>query len=112
MRRNGPLVESLGVAVGGAGNYGTSQPEGEQIALPKDIPCVLAATGVLEGGDVPPFSSRGPVRPWSDVPFFENAPEPLKPDLTTCIGGFPLWHHTTFPGRQVTLFRSFGPADG
>ena len=37
-----------GVAVGGAGNF-SRLPKGKQIALPKDIPCVIAAAGILEG---------------------------------------------------------------
>ena len=41
------------VAVGGAGNFGAGprgQPKGKQIALPKDIPCVIAAAGIIEDG--------------------------------------------------------------
>ncbi len=99
------------VAVGGAGNFATSHPEGEQIGVPKDIPCVLAMAGIDQDGNVPPFSSRGPVRPWSDVLFFEGTTEPLKPDLTACNAGFPLWHHTEMRGRRVEVFQGFGPDD-
>ncbi|MBK8979825.1 MAG: S8 family peptidase [Planctomycetes bacterium] len=102
-------LEACGVvSVGGAGNYGQNQPAGAQIALPKDIPCVLAVAGVLADGAVPPFSSRGPCR-WDDVPFFmdHGADDPLqKPDVTACSGGFPVWHWQRFPGRKVELVRA------
>eukprot|EP00913_Durusdinium_trenchii_P023466 g22044.t1 len=49
------------VAVGGAGNFNRpGTPRGKQIAVPKDIPCVIAAAGVVENGKAPGFSSRGP----------------------------------------------------
>lgn len=95
------------VAVGGAGNFGRSAPEGRQIAFPKDIPCVIAAAGVVESGEVPPFSSRGPVT-WDLAPWYADHPagHPLeKPDVSGCIGGFPVWHRLEMPGRGVEVFR-------
>ena len=94
------------VAVGGAGNFGRSSPPGKQIALPKDIPCVIAAAGIVESGEASPASSRGPCT-WDDVPFFGDYPNtaPLpKPDVTACFGGFPVWHWTKFgEGRRVEV---------
>ena len=90
------------VAVGGAGNFGISSPEGHQIAIPKDIPCVIAAAGIEKDGKAPRASSRGPCT-WNDVPFFLDYPpeHPLeKPDVTGCFGGFPVWHWTSFPGQR------------
>jgi hypothetical protein len=90
------------VAVGGAGNFGESAPAGRQIALPKDIPCVIAAAGVLEDGVAPAFSSRGPCT-WHDVLFFADHPPdaPLaKPDVTGCCGGFPVWHWARAGNRR------------
>jgi len=85
------------LGVGGAGNFGPggrpALPEGHQIALPKDIPCVIAAAGILETGQTPAFSSRGPCW-WNDVRFYNDYPpeKPLqKPDVTGCIGGYPVW---------------------
>jgi len=87
------------VAVGGAGNFGPGanarmrQPAGKQIALPKDIPCVIAAAGVLEDGSKPPMSSEGPCS-WSGVKFYDDYPKDaplLKPDVTGCFGGYPVW---------------------
>ncbi|MCA8968983.1 MAG: S8 family serine peptidase, partial [Planctomycetes bacterium] len=78
------------VSVGGAGNFAKTAPTGKQIALPKDIPCVLAAAGILEDGSLAPQSSRGPVS-WSDVRGYESAPTPQKPDVTACFGGYPVW---------------------
>lgn len=80
------------VAVGGAGNF-ARLPEGRQIALPKDIPCVIAAAGILEDGSIAPPSSRGPCR-WAGVRFYDDYPpaRPLiKPDVTGCFGGYPVW---------------------
>jgi subtilisin family serine protease len=90
------------VAVGGAGNFGVSSPEGLQIALPKDIPCVIAAAGIGRDGKAASSSSRGPCT-WNEVPFFGDYPpeQPLeKPDVTGCFGGFPVWHWTRFPGSR------------
>jgi len=93
------------VAVGGAGNFAKTQPEGRQIALPKDIPCVITASGIGKDGSAPPFSSRGPCT-WADVPFFRDYPAeaPLhKPDVAGCAAGFPVWHWQAFPGREVKV---------
>jgi len=92
-------------AVGGAGNFARTAPAGRQIALPKDIPCVIAAAGIGRDGTVPPFSSRGPCT-WDDVPWFHDFPAsaPLhKPDVTGCSSGFPVWHWTAMPSRQVEV---------
>ena len=91
------------LAVGGAGNYGTTSPKGQQIALPKDIPCVIAAAGILEDGRRPAASSTGPCT-WAGVPFFDDFPgsNPLaKPDVTGCFGGFPVWSRATFPNAKI-----------
>lgn len=83
-------------AVGGAGNFGggpRALPKGRQIALPKDIPCVIAAAGISKNGAAPVFSSRGPCS-WKGVKFYDDYPpeKPLqKPDVTGCIGGYPVW---------------------
>lgn len=79
---------------GGAGNFAKSAPEGKQITIPKDIPCVLAAAGTLEDGSRPDFSSKGPVT-WSGVKFYDDYPEskPLvKPDISAPAGGFSCWN--------------------
>lgn len=95
------------VAVGGAGNFGAGprgQPKGKQIALPKDIPCVIAAAGIIENGSQPPFSSKGPCY-WDGVKFYSDYPKdkPLrKPDVTGCIGGYPVW------GRPAAVKRTRG----
>lgn len=86
------------VAVGGAGNF-SKLPKGKQIALPKDIPCVIAAAGILEDGSKAPASSEGPCS-WKGVKFYDDYPEdkPLrKPDVTGLFGGYPVW------GRPLTL---------
>ena len=59
------------VAVGGAGNFARRAPQGKQIALPKDIPCVIAAAGILEDGRLSPASSRGPVT-WDGVRYYDD----------------------------------------
>lgn len=92
-------------AVGGAGNFARSAPAGRQIALPKDIPCVIAAAGIGRDGVAPAFSSRGPCT-WDDVPWFHDFPPsaPLhKPDVTGCAAGFPVWHWTDSRGRPVQV---------
>ena len=95
------------LAVGGAGNFGAgqrAQPKGKQIALPKDIPCVIAAAGIIEDGTQPPFSSKGPCY-WEGVKFYSDYPKdkPLrKPDVTGCIGGYPVW------GRPNVVARTRG----
>lgn len=82
------------VSVGGAGNYATSRPTGFQIGSPKDIPCVIAAAGVLENGQAPASSSRGPVS-WQGIRYYDNGdandPSLGKPDVTGCNGGYPVW---------------------
>jgi subtilisin family serine protease len=94
------------LCVGGAGNFVRSAPPGKQIALPKDIPCVMAVSGVLEGLRRAPFSSKGPCT-WSGVRFYNDYPadSPLaKPDLAAPAGGFPCWSHgTTLPNRTWKL---------
>lgn len=82
------------VSVGGAGNYATRRPVGLQIGSTKDIPCVIAVAGIREDGQVPAFSSRGPVS-WKGIRYYskqdiENPPL-SKPDVTACNGGFPMW---------------------
>ena len=92
------------VAVGGAGNFARSHPKGKQIALPKDIPCVIAAAGIYEDGGKAPASSEGPCT-WSGVKFYDDYPEksPLaKPDVTGCFGGYPVW------GRPSVVPRTRG----
>jgi len=89
------------VAVGGAGNF-SRLPSGSQIALPKDIPCVIAAAGILEDGSKAPMGSEGPCT-WNGVKFYDDYPPdaPLpKPDVTGCFGGYPVW------GRPLA-FRRF-----
>lgn len=90
-------AEHLSVAgilpVGGAGNFAKTAPEGKQICLPKDIPCVVAVAGILEDGRRPEFSSKGPCT-WTGVRFYDDYPatKPLcKPDLCAPAGGFPCW---------------------
>ena len=86
------------VSVGGAGNFGPGarrrrQPRGRQIALPKDIPCVIAASGILKNGKLAPASSEGPCF-WNSVKFYNDfgKKKPLnKPDVTACFGGYPVW---------------------
>lgn len=93
------------VAVGGAGNFARTAPAGRQIALPKDIPCVIAASGIGKDGLAPAFSSKGPCT-WDDVPFFRDYPAsaPLgKPDVAGCSAGFPVWHRARMPNRPVDV---------
>jgi hypothetical protein len=96
------------LSVGGAGNFGKgsrrAQPAGKQIALPKDIPCVIAASGILRNGNKAPASSEGPCY-WSDVKFYSDYPKnkPLnKPDVTGYFGGYPVW------GRPSAVQRTNG----
>jgi subtilisin family serine protease len=80
------------VAVGGAGNF-ARLPAGKQIALPKDIPCVIAAAGITEDGAKAQASSEGPCT-WSGVKFYDDFPtdRPLiKPDVTGLFTGYPMW---------------------
>lgn len=93
------------VAVGGAGNFARTADAGKQITLPKDIPCVIAAAGVGRNRQIAGFSSRGPCT-WHDVPFFHDHPPEsplLKPDVTACAAGFPVWHWTQSRGREVEV---------
>lgn len=93
---------------GGAGNFAQNAPEGKQITIPKDIPCVLAVAGTLEDGSRPAFSSKGPVT-WSGVRFYDDYPpeRPLqKPDLSAPAGGFPCWTLAADVREQwTTLFK-------
>ena len=93
---------SLGgvLPLGGAGNYGPqsrrAMPLGKQIGLPKDIPCVLAISGVDSSRNQLAFSSEGPCY-WEDVRFFSDYSKsnPLpKPDLTAFPSGYPVWNVT------------------
>ncbi len=81
------------LSAGGAGNFARSAPRGKQIALPKDIPCVIASAGILRDGSKAPPSSEGPCY-WENVAFYSDYPHdhPLaKPDVTGYFGGFPVW---------------------
>ena len=78
---------------GGAGNFAKSAPEGKQITIPKDIPCVMAMAGTFEDLSRPEFSSKGPVM-WEGVKYYSDYPStaPLKkPDAGAPAGGFPCW---------------------
>jgi subtilisin family serine protease len=80
------------VAVGGAGNF-ARLPPGSQIALPKDIPCVMAVAGITQDGEKAPASSEGPCT-WAGVKFYDDYPaeRPLsKPDVTGIFSGYPMW---------------------
>ncbi len=92
------------VAVGGAGNFRRNKPAGQQIAIPKDIPCVIAAAGIVEDGSQPAASSEGPVY-WEGVKFYNDYPKdnPLrKPDVTGCFGGYPVWGRPALTRRIRT----------
>lgn len=93
------------VAVGGAGNFRKTAPAGRQIALPKDIPCVITAAGIREDGTQAGPSSEGPCT-WDGVAFYDDFPpaRPLrKPDVTGVFGGYPVWHHTELRGRKLQV---------
>jgi subtilisin family serine protease len=82
------------MAVGGAGNFFKSAPPGKQICLPKDIPCVMAVSGVVEDAKPYEVSSRGPCT-WTGVRFYDDYPpsKPLrKPDVCAPAGDFPVWN--------------------
>lgn len=89
------------VAAGGAGNF-SDLPTMKQIALPKDIPCVIAAAGITRSGQKAPASSEGPCT-WKGVKFYDDYPpdKPLaKPDVTAIFTGYPVWGRPTDnPGR-------------
>ena len=98
------------LSVGGAGNYGPksrrAMPEGKQIGLPKDIPCVIAMAGVAKDRSPVAFSSHGPCY-WDKVAFFSDYPKdkPLsKPDLTAFPTGYPVW---TYPPNRLTKARGW-----
>jgi subtilisin family serine protease len=98
------------VCVGGAGNF-ANLPRGRQIALPKDIPCVIAASGILEDGSKAPASSEGPCF-WTGVRFYDDYPEtnPLgKPDLTGFFGGYPMWARPQGFGGRWQIVSQEGP---
>ncbi len=81
------------LSAGGAGNFARTAPKGHQIALPKDIPCVIASAGILKNGSKAPPSGEGPCF-WDGVAFYSDYPRshPLpKPDVTGFFGGFPVW---------------------
>jgi len=97
------------VSVGGAGNF-ARMPKGRQIALPKDIPCVIAAAGILEDGSKAPPGSEGPCF-WAGVKFYDDYPpaNPLaKPDVTACFGGYPVWGRPTAPGGRWRVVATEG----
>jgi len=80
------------VSVGGAGNF-SQLPKGKQIALPKDIPCVVAAAGLDKTMVKARASSEGPCY-WDDVVFYRDYSEadPLqKPDVTGFFTDYPVW---------------------
>ena len=98
------------LAVGGAGNFGPKSrrgmPDGKQIGLPKDIPCVIAMAGVAKDRSPVAFSSHGPCY-WDKVSFFSDYPKekPLsKPDLTAFPTGYPMW---TYPPNRLTKARGW-----
>ncbi|MCC6672662.1 MAG: S8 family serine peptidase, partial [Planctomycetes bacterium] len=97
-------LAALGVlSLGGAGNFGRSHPANRQIAVPKDIPCVLAVAGIGADGTRPAFGSEGPVL-WSGVRFYDDHPAsaPLrKPDLTACNSDIPVWGRLAFPNARI-----------
>jgi subtilisin family serine protease len=98
------------VSVGGAGNF-ANLPRGRQIALPKDIPCVIAASGILEDGSKAPASSEGPCF-WTGVRFYDDYSEsnPLgKPDVTGFFGGYPMWARPQGFGGRMRIVSQEGP---
>ena len=98
------------VSVGGAGNYAQRRPEGWQIGTPKDIPCVIAAAGITEDGNITAASSRGPVS-WAGVRYYDPQDEgvpapPSKPNVTACFGGYPMWTRVSvWEGRKKDRLR-------
>ncbi|MHC4853431.1 MAG: S8 family serine peptidase [Planctomycetota bacterium] len=90
------------VSVGGAGNY-SRLPHGKQIALPKDIPCVVAAAGLDKTMVKARASSEGPCY-WDDVVFYRDHDEddPLqKPDVTGFFTDYPVWFNLNLRGRMM-----------
>lgn len=101
------------VSLGGAGNFARTAPAGQQITLPKDIPCVIAVAGVDQDGARPDFSSRGPCT-WTGVKFYDDYPAEkplLKPDVTTFNAGFPCWSSPGF-ARTRRLEEVWTSGDG
>ncbi len=97
------------VAVGGAGNF-ARLPKGRQIALPKDVPCVIAAAGILEDGSKAPPGSEGPCY-WNGVKFYDDYPPDaplMKPDVTGCFGGYPVWGRTIRFARGIRIVSDEG----
>jgi subtilisin family serine protease len=93
------------VAVGGAGNF-SDRPRGKQIAVPKDIPCVIAAAGLTRDGLKAPLSREGPCT-WAGVKFYDDYPprRPLaKPDVTAFFTGYPVWWRPPAEGGRATLY--------
>ena len=76
------------VLVSGAGNFQRSARIPVQLRVPEGIPCVIAAGGVDQRLEVPPFCSLGPVE-WGSVKFYEDYPMPqglTKPDVCSFPG--------------------------
>jgi subtilisin family serine protease len=97
------------VAVGGAGNFSRS-PAGHQIALPKDIPCVIASAGLTREGVKAPASSEGPCT-WNGVKFYDDfSPDrPLsKPDVTAVFTGFAVWNRPDDRNGKWTIYSNEG----
>lgn len=97
------------VSVGGAGNF-SRLPTGRQIALPKDIPCVIAAAGIVEDGSKAAPGSEGPCH-WDGVKFYDDYPvdAPLiKPDVTGCFGGYPVWGRANRFGGRIRIVSDEG----
>lgn len=85
------------ICVGGAGNYRQSAAGRTQIFLPKDVPAVIAAGGVMRDQSLAIFSSEGPVT-WSGVPFYDDFPEEeplIKPDVVAFPADYPVWSTAT-----------------
>ncbi len=97
------------VAAGGAGNF-SNLPAMKQIALPKDIPCVIAAAGITRDGRKAPASSEGPCM-WKGVKFYDDYPpdRPLaKPDVTALFTGYPVWGRPTDNPARWTVYSDEG----
>ncbi|MBT5377921.1 MAG: S8 family serine peptidase [Opitutae bacterium] len=97
------------LALGGAGNYASGprvKPRGQQIGIPKDIPCVVAVAGIKQDRSEVAFSSRGPCF-WENVAFYSDHPlnKPLsKPDITAFPLGYPTWNH---PPKGMAIKRGW-----
>jgi subtilisin family serine protease len=78
---------------------------GHQIALPKDIPCVIASAGLTRDGLKAPASGEGPCT-WDGVKFYDDDPpsKPLiKPDVTAVFTGFAVWTRPDDKGGKWTI---------